>query len=229
MSTALAIFVKTPGLSPVKTRLAAAIGRDAAEHFHRQAAACVAIAARAVGAALTPYWAVAEAEGLDDAQWQSLPRLWQGEGDLGARMARVYDTLLARHGSALLIGADVPQVMADDLSAAVAAVSQPDTPWVLGPAADGGFWLVGGRLPIPRAAWRDTPWSQPDTTVRFVSALVTVPARLRTLRDVDDVDDLDALRRRGGDLLAPGSKPRLPEALGSTHDARMCGSTGPIR
>ena len=190
MSTGLAIFVKTPGLSPVKTRLAAAIGQLRAEQFHRLAAACAAAAAQAAGETITPYWAVAEAEGLHDAQWLSLPRLAQGEGDLGVRMAQVYDHLLARHGSVLLIGADIPQVQPVDLVQAAAAACVGNAPWVLGPTADGGFWLVGGRSPIPAAAWLDTPWSQPDTAARFCDALRPAPARLAVLRDVDTYEDL---------------------------------------
>ncbi len=229
MSAALAIFVKTPDLSPVKTRLAAAIGRDAAQRFHRRAADRIAATACAVGAVLTPYWAVAEADGLDDDQWQSLPRSWQGEGDLGARMARVYDTLLDRHGSALLIGADVPQVTPDDLIAAIAAVQRTDNPWVLGPAADGGFWLVGGHLPIPIAAWRDTPWSQPDTAVRFASALESAPTWLRTLRDVDSVDDLEALRRSGDSRFTSTSAPYRLDTPWSECNGRTSRPVGSAR
>lgn len=191
----LAIFVKTPGHSPLKTRLAAGIGREAAETFHRLAVAAVAEVARAAQTrmpGLAVYWAVAEDTALHDALWRGFPVLAQGEGDLGARMRAVCARLLAMHGQALLIGADAPQLAAADLRDACDALhTQPCT---LGPSADGGFWLLGTRGPLPEAAWRDTPWSQPDTAARFLAhAGMPTVAPLRMLRDVDTAEDLPAL------------------------------------
>ncbi len=70
MSASLAIFVKTPGYSPVKTRLAASIGQRRAEQFHRLAAAAVAAVAKAAMPAVTPYWAIAERDALHDPLWR---------------------------------------------------------------------------------------------------------------------------------------------------------------
>jgi hypothetical protein len=191
----LAIFVKTPGHSPLKTRLAAGIGRESAERFHRLAAEAVAAVARAAQATLpglAAAWAVAEDSALDDALWSGLPRIAQGAGDLGARMRHLVERLCSAHGGALLLGADAPQLRADDLVAAVRALDDHDR--VLGPSADGGFWLFGTRKPVPATAWTATPWSQADTAERFIAALGTPRiARLRTLRDADAADDLPPL------------------------------------
>lgn len=205
MSAGLAIFVKTPGVSPLKTRLARGIGSAAAETFHRHAAAAAAEAAaraRIDLPGLTVYWAVAEAEAMDAPLWRDLPRLAQGDGDLGARMCRIYDILRARHGAALLIGADAPQLQATDLQAAWRALQTGDA--VIGPSADGGFWLFGGRVAVDDAAWTATPWSQADTRARFLGALGPgAVAHLRMLRDVDERDDLPALRDALSALAAP--------------------------
>jgi uncharacterized protein len=191
----IAIFVKTPGISPIKTRLAATIGQAAAEAFHRLAATAVAEVAtdpRLADAGVNTYWAVAEDDALDAAIWRDLPRIAQGDGDLGARMRRVYDTMRTEHGAALLLGADAPQLRADDLLAACAALATHD--YVLGSSADGGFWTFGGRVAASDAAWTRTPWSQSDTHARFVAALRGDIATLRTLRDVDTIEDLRALQ-----------------------------------
>lgn len=198
----IAIFVKTPGHSPIKTRLAAGIGRDAAEAFHRRSAAAVAEVAMQVGDGATAYWAVAEPAAMAAPAWRDLPRIAQGEGDLGARMARVYEALRARHGRAVLIGADAPQLVAGDLRSAAALLDTHDA--VLGPSADGGFWLFGGRDALPDAAWRDTPWSHPETARRFADALDGRSLRrLRTLRDVDAAEDLPPLAAALRALTAP--------------------------
>lgn len=205
MNVGLAIFVKTPGLSPLKTRLARAIGAPAAERFHRRAAravAEVAVRARAAQPAMTVYWAVAEDAAMDAPLWRDLPRIAQGDGDLGARMRRVYDSLRRRHGAALLIGADAPQLQERDLQAACRALQAGDA--VIGPSADGGFWLFGGSRPIPDPAWATTPWSQGDTRARFLVALGPgTVATLRTLRDVDQGEDLPALQDALAALPAP--------------------------
>ena len=191
----LAIFVKTPGYSPLKTRLAAAIGDASAMAFHRHAAQAVAAVARAAQIAtpgLRVCWAVAEQSALDDPLWSNLPRIVQGDGTLGARMRRVCETLHAAQGRALLLGADVPQLTVADIQAALHALDSHDH--VLGSSADGGFWLFGTRIAVPAAAWEHTPWSQSDTAARFMQTLGSSSiAHLRTLRDADSVHDLAPL------------------------------------
>jgi rSAM/selenodomain-associated transferase 1 len=195
MSAALAIFVKTPGHSPVKTRLAASIGRPRAERFHRLAAAVVAAVARAAMPGVQPCWAVAEHDALDDPMWSTLPTLWQGEGTLGARLHHVCTSLQRRHGRVLLIGADAPQVRVDLLSAALEALNDPPTPFVLAPAHDGGFWLFGTRQPVAEAAWLAPHYSCADTASMLIEALSSdgAIASLPMLNDVDDGDDLASL------------------------------------
>lgn len=191
----LAIFVKTPGHSALKTRLANDAGRESAETFHRLAAMAVAAVARGARARLpgfSPYWAVAEDAALDDPIWDGLPRLTQGDGDLGARMRRVTEQLCDAHGAAMLLGADAPQLRVDDLVDAVRALDGNEH--VIGPSVDGGFWLFGTRTQVPASAWATTPWSSYDTAERFIAALGKQRiARLRALRDADTVADLPPL------------------------------------
>lgn len=192
----IAIFVKTPGHSSLKTRLAAGIGRDAAECFHLLSAQAVAAVARSASSQLpgcTPTWAVAEAAALNDSNWAALPRIEQGDGNLGVRMGRVVEALQATFGAALLLGADTPQIEVDDVLAAARAMATHTR--VIGPSSDGGFWLFATRADVPTAAWTQTPWSQEDTAARFCDALGGAAiARLRHLRDVDAADDLAPLR-----------------------------------
>lgn len=219
-AVAVAAFVKTPGHSPLKTRLAADRGARFAEEFHRRASAAVAAVMRNAAtrdARLRPRWAVAESAAMDDALWQDLPRMRQGDGDLGARLAHVYSKLLASHRGVILIGADTPQLRADDLVDAADALDA--HPFVVAPSADGGFWLFGGARPLPRETWTQTPWSRPDTCARLVEALAPHGhyATLRTLRDVDCSDDLPALREALAWLPAPlPEQTRLAEWLRTT-------------
>lgn len=206
MSGAVAIFVKTPGWSALKTRLAAGTGESYAHEWYRRAADAVAsVAARARSAnGLAAYWAVAE-DGAESA-WTGLPTIAQGPGDLGARMARVYAALVERHGFAMLVGADAPQLTADAIGRAAhwledRDVSEPRQ--VLGPAADGGFWLYGGNRAIPAHPWTQVSYSQSDTATHFRQAMQHY-GRWQTLEQLSDVDCASDLKpvQQALDLLA---------------------------
>jgi hypothetical protein len=197
VSGGLAIFVKTPGRSPIKTRLAANLGEAAALEWYECAAAATAEVAAELSAMglATCYWAVAEPEALDDPQWSSLPRLGQGDGGLGARMARVHDALVARHGRGLLIGADAPQLQAAELIAADRWLQGDEARIALGPASDGGFWLVGANRSLPLVDWIGVPYSCADTGAEFRRAMQPHGRwqEVATLTDVDVFDDLPTL------------------------------------
>ena len=79
MNGGVAILVKTPGLSPVKTRLAAGLGAARAARWHQLAAAAVAEAVARV-AGLSAYWAVAEPLAHAGGAWPGMPLLEQGAG-----------------------------------------------------------------------------------------------------------------------------------------------------
>lgn len=204
---AIAIFVKTPGRSPVKTRLAAAIGDAAARAWYARAAAVVAelaaAAARTCGA--TVYFAVAEADALDDAAWADLPCLPQGDGGLGLRMGRVHAELVRRHGAGVLLGADAPQLGARDLRDALAWCVHREPRQAIGRARDGGFWLYAGNRAVPGAVWDGVPYSQADTETRFRTSFASYGPflDLTVLTDVDQAADLAALRRELSALSDP--------------------------
>ncbi len=196
--TALAIFVKTPGLSPLKTRLAAGIGPERAAAFYRLAVQAVADVVGEVDG-LVPYWAVAEDR--VEPIWSGFPVIFQGEGGLGARLDHVYAELLSRHGRVLLIGADAPQLQAGLLREAATS----PTPFVMGRAVDGGFWLFGGSRPIPAAIWQGVGYSAGDTADRLLEAVAPLEevGFLPALQDVDHAEDLGALRLALAKLDAP--------------------------
>jgi glycosyltransferase A (GT-A) superfamily protein (DUF2064 family) len=208
VSGAIAIFVKTPGRSPVKTRLAAGTSVAFAEEWYARAATTVAAVAgvAADAHAATVYWAVAEPEAVGDARWSTLPTLAQGEGGLGLRMGRVHTELVRRHGSGLLLGADTPQLDARRLGDAL-AWCDPDAParHALGPASDGGFWTYGGNRASALARWDAVPYSRSDTARRFRAAVgdggewLVLPV----LTDGDDAADLVAMARELDALASP--------------------------
>jgi len=193
--TAIAIFVKTPGLSPVKTRLAASIGEADAVDLYRQCAAAVYSAARA--ADIGPvYWALAESTPDAIRHWQAqAPVIGQGTGDLGQRMARVMETLVKRHGHGLLLGADAPQLDVEQLRRAALWLEGERRRNVIGPAHDGGFWTVGSNHTVPMDRWTRVAYSHPDTLAQFIQSMGREAEwlKLPTLTDLDTAADLAGL------------------------------------
>jgi glycosyltransferase A (GT-A) superfamily protein (DUF2064 family) len=86
---------------------------------------------------------------------------------------------------------DTPQVTADDLSAADALVQSDGS--VFGPAADGGWWLLGLDDATRAAFLADIPMSAPDTGARTSAVLGADHPRLRELRDMDTWADVVAI------------------------------------
>ncbi|SHE23170.1 TIGR04282 family arsenosugar biosynthesis glycosyltransferase [methanotrophic endosymbiont of Bathymodiolus puteoserpentis (Logatchev)] len=199
MSGAIAIFVKTPGLSPVKTRLAVTLGQEGAEAFHLAASQAVASVAQELSQQTDTqsYYAVAEQAALEHNYWEDLPCIWQGEGGLGERMAHIYNTLLKQHDFVLLVGADIPQMTVAELRDAVAWLTDKgQSRFAFGPSVDGGFWVFGGNYPMPRSVWTEVVYSQADTGTQFLNRIKRLGEvkTLALLCDVDEAEDLLLLR-----------------------------------
>lgn len=217
---AIAVWVKTPGHTPAKTRLAKVIGTPAAEAFHRLAVEAVREmveeACRSAPGLLAPYWAVAENDPAAMAWWSAFPVVAQGEGALGERLARVHDVLQEKHGAVLFIGADSPQLDAAVLVTAATRLVQSSTrpAFVLGPAVDGGFYLFGGNVQIPQRAWLSVTYSASSTMAELIAALEPIGEvrLLATTFDVDTIDELLLLRDELATTSAGGAARRALRA-----------------
>lgn len=130
----------------------------------------------------------------------------QGRGDLGQRMARLMERGLGG-GPTILVGTDCPDLPPSAVRGALAALRRCDV--VLGPAADGGYWLVGARRPVPSLFAIDAPWSSDrvlDATCRALSRAGCAFELLETREDVDDAAALGRLvsrLQRDGEDAAP--------------------------
>lgn len=214
MSGAIAVFVKTPGLSPVKTRLASKLGKRAAESFHLASAQSVSSVVQELSKLtdIQSYFAVAEQEAVNHSYWQDLLCLWQGDGGLGERMAHIYQALLVKYDFVILVGADIPQMTAADLlEASDWLIHKEQSRLVFAPSVDGGFWAFGGNCNIPQNIWTDVIYSEADTGAQFFNRIEPLGdiKTLNLLRDVDEVSDLLPLR---DDLL------NLSETLPEQHE-----------
>jgi rSAM/selenodomain-associated transferase 1 len=188
MQNHLVIFARAPRLGRVKSRLARDIGPLAALIFYRRN--LEALLRRIAADRRWQCW-VAVTPDADVHAWRSWPRaatlIGQGPGDLGARMGRAMRSLPP--GPVVIVGADIPDIGADHIAAAFRALGRYQV--VFGPAADGGYWLVGQRRrPWPTRRlqmFKNVRWSTPHA---LADTLKNIPdsdvAFLATLEDIDD-------------------------------------------
>lgn len=179
----------------MKTRLAAAIGEQSALAIYRRLAEHTMAQARALaadGVEVRVHYAPADA-GDSVRAWLGggAAYLPQAQGDLGTRMRDAFDRAFAAGAErVVIVGSDLPEVSVDLLRRAFGLLDA--HPAVIGPARDGGYYLLGLRGMIG-GIFDGIAWSTPDvltsTLERFHAAGVE-PAMLEELCDVDTVDDL---------------------------------------
>ncbi len=190
------VLAKAPVAGFAKTRLIPALGPEGAAALAARLLAHAVATARE--AALGPVEVCAAPDTTHPA-FQALAGVValseQGEGDLGARMARAFERHFAQTDAppCLLIGTDAPGLDAAALREAAAALVDADAVFV--PALDGGYTLVGLRRPAP-ALFTDMRWSTPqvmaETRARAAGLGLRVAER-PPLADIDEPDDLKHL------------------------------------
>jgi rSAM/selenodomain-associated transferase 1 len=114
----------------------------------------------------------------------------QGDGDLGQRMHRAFERVLASQACAIVIGTDAPALDAGYLREAATTLQAHDA--VIGPAVDGGYALLGLRRPAA-ALFDGIDWSTPRVlaqTRERLRRLGLTWAELAPLHDIDEPADL---------------------------------------
>jgi hypothetical protein len=198
VTVAVAIMAKAPRPGAVKTRLCppltAAQSAALARCFLRDTIDSVRRLCRAQPVIA---YAPTRERALFERLAPGLALVPQRGHDLGARMRSVLRALLTRgHPAAIVIGTDTPTLPTARLQRGVDLVASGRVDVVLGPAADGGYYLVGVRADHP-GLFEGIAWSTPavlDTTLRRARAGGLRTACLPTWRDIDTPDDLSRLR-----------------------------------
>jgi rSAM/selenodomain-associated transferase 1 len=191
----ICIFAKEPIPGRVKTRLAAAIGDEPAARLAQAFLADTIALVRSVGLPLVLAWS-----GRPEAAPRGVEVWSQGEGDLGERLERVLARALTASRSAIALGADSPGLPSACLRAAVDGLQTHDA--VMGPADDGGYYLLGVTRVDP-GLLDGIEWSAPTTREQTVGRLVARGHRVAMLPPWFDVDEkrdlarLTSLLRRG--------------------------------
>jgi rSAM/selenodomain-associated transferase 1 len=229
----LGLMCKPPRPGASKTRLAAAIGDEAAARlsaaFLRDAAAVCLDAAAEAGldllACYRPRGAEGELRAILGPRW---PLRLADRGDLGASMLDVLRDLASRHASgAMVMGADAPLLGAHTIAAAASCLREGgDRSVVIVPAADGGYCLIGIRSAESAAPlFAPMAWSTSGVLAETLRRADAAGLRVKLLpehRDIDEADDLHWLLGAMADH--PGRCPATRSALAALCAPRACSS-----
>jgi len=186
-------MARYPEPGRVKTRLAAAIGADAAAMLYR--AFLEDLRARlAADPRWTLHWAFSPPQCAFAADFAGdSPAFPQVDGDLGARMSAAIDRVLC--GGArrvVLIGSDVPQISAEIVVDAFARLAD-GADLVLGPAEDGGYYLIGARSVPP--VFEDIRWGSDTVLTETLDAARRASLETQLVATLYDIDDVAAVSR----------------------------------
>lgn len=203
------IFARYPVRGQAKTRLIPTLGPGGAAQLHRRMTEHTAAAARQAETGHNTAITICFTGGShhdfrawlgDDLVYQKQPN-----GDLGVRMRKAFASAF-RSGArrAIAIGSDIPALSSDLMHQAMQALDNNDI--ALGPATDGGYYLIGMKRFHPEL-FTGMDWGTGrvcDQTHAAIERMHLTVSKLPTLNDVDRPADLDLLRNddRFVDVLA---------------------------
>ena len=214
------LLTKPPVAGRVKTRLIGALTAEQAADLH--AAFLGDLVERLTGAAfeIVPVWALPPGEPLPE---EPPGGRRQVEGHLGDRMRHAFtEVFLASRGAkderrAVAIGSDLPQLEPDRIESAFVALGE-GYDVVLGPARDGGYYLIGLRAEALRAAiFEGIDWSTDAVLTQTLTRCRTAGLAVALLPEEEDIDTIEGLERFAG-RLAAGELPACPRTAALLAD-----------
>lgn len=189
----LIIFVKNPIAGRVKTRLAAGIGNQKALEIYLHLLEIT----RSVATKIDCTRHVFYSDEIVSDEWdedQFNKHLQQGDS-LGDRMKNAFETVFTLGAKkAIIIGSDCPELTSEIIDSAFSSLDDKDVS--IGPAKDGGYYLLGMKKPIP-VLFEDKQWSTDsvfDDTIIDLMENRLIYERLPVLSDLDTIYDLHLLK-----------------------------------
>lgn len=191
----LIIFTRYPEPGKVKTRLIPALGEAGAAELHRQMTIHTLRLAKQLARRhlmrIEVHFDGANEPRLRQSFGADFRYRGQGEGDLGERLRRAFwGAFQQGMNRVIIIGTDCPGISVDLIARAFNELQNCDL--VLGPAQDGGYYLIGLRTAIPQL-FAEIPWGTAEVlekTLKAAAAQSLATVMLETLADIDRPEDL---------------------------------------
>jgi rSAM/selenodomain-associated transferase 2/rSAM/selenodomain-associated transferase 1 len=224
----LIIFARHPQPGKTKTRLIPLLGPEGAAGLHRQ---LVRMTLDTANELARHRWSAVELRttGINTGtiittNQRGVRCTDQGEGDLGDRLERAAEEAFAAGSRrVVMIGSDCPSLSAELVSDAFVSLDNHDV--VIGPAADGGYYLIGLAQPRPDL-FRDIPWGDPGVLQKTKEVAGRLGLRLKLLPVLQDIDTPDDLRQWANARIASSpNRPRLSVIIPALNEEAFIAAT----
>lgn len=183
--SALIIFVKNPELGKVKTRLAKSVGNESALSIYKK---LLSYTQKESSKSSTDRKVYYSSEVIKDDIWTDVSKKEQGSGDLGQKMAAAFQRELTSYKKTCIIGTDCAQLTSDLIDQAFNALDFHD--FVLGPANDGGYYLLGMKNFYPEL-FNNINWSTSAVLKQTLDKIKSMGASYMLLPELIDVDTVE--------------------------------------
>jgi uncharacterized protein len=188
----LIIFTKNPEAGQVKTRLAQTVGDDKALEVYEKLRSHTAFVTKPIQAERMIFYSRFIPSSDLFLTDTFTPRLQKGD-DLGERMLHAIGSgFEAGFHHIVLIGTDCYELSSEILDDAFSALERSDA--VVGPAIDGGFYLVGLNRLIPEL-FVERQWSTPDVLRESINILEQLAISYELLSELSDIDTFEDLKK----------------------------------
>jgi glycosyltransferase A (GT-A) superfamily protein (DUF2064 family) len=182
---AVICFVKTPGITPAKTRLAQDVGPEATEEIYLLLIErCKELLRELTSIKMDVFFAVNELSGLNSPIWSHYSTYLQQGNSLGEKLKYAEEFFLERYDSIFFMGSDSPSLTSNHFL--LAQKNLADANHIFIPAKDGGFVLYGTKSHLSSDVWLNTIYSSSSTLSEMI-------ARLDHFLLLDPLTDLDSL------------------------------------
>jgi uncharacterized protein len=190
----LIIFIKNPEKGNVKTRLAKTAGDETAYQIYKKLISHTLEVAEKLNIEKQLWYSdyVDENDGIDSDVFK---KFRQSEGNLGQRMSDAFrSSFEEKCGKAVIIGSDCPGISSELLEQAFDALDSHDT--VIGPANDGGYYLLGMNRFFP-SLFDGIAWSTNSVFDQTMAAIEKMGLRGHRLPEMIDIDTERDLKESG--------------------------------
>ena len=230
LSKRIVVFTRFPVAGKAKTRLIPTLGAEGAAELQRdmsgRALLTARVAATQCGADVKVQYTGGSPRQMEGWLGRGTPYAPPTSSDLGASMLAGFEDAAAEGCDAILtIGSDCPELTADMLEGAFDALAYNDL--VIGPAADGGYYLIGMRCPHP-ALFKDITWGEHEVLKDTLKAAADAHLSLHLLAELSDVDqaaDLPAWQRTRVPEPTASSPVRLSVIIPALNEASSIEAT----
>lgn len=183
-SNGLIVFIKNPEVGKAKTRVAATVGDDKAMEVYLSLLRITSDVVVSVDATRHLFYShfINEADDWDNGLYVKDIQI---DGDLGAKMLDAFTKALGHSEKVIIIGSDCPYITVDIINQAYADLDSTDV--VIGPADDGGYYLLGMKTTVPEI-FQNMRWSEADVRSVTESRLNELSISYSLLPMLSDID-----------------------------------------